>query len=222
MVPTVNEEAEIRACLGSLEGSPVPFEILVVDGGSEDRTRSLAEQAGARVIDAPRGRARQMNRGAELAEGEVLLFLHADLRLPPGALVAVERALREPEVAGGGFFKRYSPSTPLLDGIAWVQNHLRAGWFKDLVGTHAIFVRREVFEALGGYPDLPLLEDVVLSDRLKQVGRVEVLREAVTVSSRKYRRDGTMRRILRNLWIMFQFRILGVSPEVLLEQYRRN
>lgn len=220
VVPVLDDEDEVAGCVRSLARTTLPTEVLVVDGGSRDRSCKVAEGAGARVITSRPGRARQMNRGAEAAEGDVLLFMHADMRLPDGGIERVAAAMADPTVPGGGFFKRYHPSSPLLAALALGHNHLRAAWFRDLVGTNAIFVRRQVFEALGGFPEVPFLEDVLFSDRLKQLGRVAVIRDPVEVSARKYRREGTLARTLRNVWIMVQFRVLGRTPEQLVAQYR--
>jgi rSAM/selenodomain-associated transferase 2 len=220
VIPALDEEAGIESCIRSLAGAVTPYEVLVVDGGSRDATRSRAERAGARVLSSPPGRSVQMNRGAAAAEGSVLLFLHADMQLPPGGLDAVQAVLEDPEVAGGGFYKLYHPTTLLLWLLAWGHNVVRAGWFRDLVGTNAPFVRRSVFEALGGFPAQPFLEDVVFSDRLKEVGKVAIVRVPVRVSARKYLRDGVLRRTFRNIWIMVQFRLFGRSPDQLARQYR--
>jgi rSAM/selenodomain-associated transferase 2 len=200
----------------------VPHEVLVVDGGSSDGTCERAERAGARVLESPPGRALQMNRGAAAAEGDVLLFLHADLRLAEGGLEMISRCMQDAEVVGGGFTKRYVPSNFYMNAIAWLQNRVRAGIFRDMVGTNAMFVRTGVFQALGGFPEVPFLEDVILSDRLKELGRPALIREPVSVSARKYHREGSLRRSLRNLWIMVQFRALGRSPEQLVRQYRKS
>jgi len=198
----------------------VPTEVIVVDGGSRDATVERAQGMGATVVPAERGRARQQNAGARRARGDVLLFLHADLRVPVGGLEALEAAMDDPEVVGGGFRKRYVPDGPLLAWIAWVQNRIRAGILGHLVGTNGIFVRRGVFEALGGFPEVPFLEDVLFSDHLREVGKLAILGPRLEVSSRKYRRDGALVRLLRNLWIVVQFRALGRTPEELVEQYR--
>lgn len=219
VIPVLDEEAEIGPCVESLRGASAAHEVLVVDGGSGDRTRENAAAAGARVLDAPRGRARQQNLGAAAAAGDVLLFLHADMRLPAGGLEAVDALFDDPRVVGGGFHKRYVPQPPLLAAVAWLQNHLRAGWLKNLVGTNAMFVRRDTFEALGGFPETPFMEDVLLCDALKAAGRLEIVPREVEVSARKYTRDGSFRRLARNLWILFQFRALGKTPEELAGQY---
>jgi rSAM/selenodomain-associated transferase 2 len=220
IIPVLNEEAEITDCLRSLEQGAFPMEVLVVDGGSQDATCERAEKAGARVLRSPPGRAQQMNFGAEAAEGDVLLFLHVDLRLPPGGVASLVRCMEDPEVSGGGFFKRYLPTSFTLGLVAWLQNWIRASCFGDLVGTNAMFLRTGVFRALGGFPEVPLLEDVLLSDRLKGVGKLALVRDPVVVSSRKYRKDGAWKRTLKNLWIMTQFRLLGRGPEELVRQYR--
>lgn len=220
MVPALNEERTIAACLASLAGSAADHEVLVVDGGSEDRTCERAAEAGARVVRCQPGRARQQNAGAREARGEVLLFLHADLALPAGGLDLALEALEREGALGGGFFKRYRPSSSLLAAVAWLQNRVRGQLLGAMVGTNAMFVRRDVFEAMGGFPEEPFLEDVLFSDALNERGRIAWVRQPVTVSARKYLKDGAATRTLRNLWIMFQFRVLGRTPGELLEQYR--
>ncbi len=222
VVPVLDEATGLGACLAAV-GPPEPdLEILVVDGGSRDATPEVARARGIPVLASPRGRALQQNAGAARARGEVLVFLHADVRLPSGWREDVRRILADPQVVGGGFPKRYQPCGPSLAASAWLQNRIRSGLLGDFVGTNAIFVRSRVFRELGGFPEVPLLEDVLFSDRMKGRGPVRLARHPVTVSARKYHAEGAFLRMLRNIWIMIQFRILGRSPHRLAGQYYRR
>jgi rSAM/selenodomain-associated transferase 2 len=216
IVPTLNEESVLAATLASVRG-PALREIVVVDGGSTDATCTVARQAGARVLTAPRGRAAQMNAGATAAGGEILLFLHADTRLPAGFDAAVVTALADSRVAGGRFDVALMPSSPLL----WLTSTLinaRSRLSRIATGDQAIFVRRAVFAALGGFPAMPLMEDLAFSRALKRAGRVACLRERVVTSSRRWRRDGVIRTILL-MWGLRLLYFLGVSPERLRRLY---
>lgn len=219
ILPVLDEEALVAA---AVLGVPTRSgdEVLVADGGSRDATREAAGAAGAVVVEAPRGRALQMNAGAARARGDALLFLHVDVRLPPGALAAVEAALADPAVVGGGFAKVYPGGGPWLAASAWLQNTVRSGLLGHLVGTNAIFVRRTVFEAIGGFAPLPFLEDVVFSDALRARGRVAVLPGPVEVSPRRYHARGTLAAMARNVAIMARYRILGQDPRELAALYR--
>ncbi|MCP9450886.1 MAG: TIGR04283 family arsenosugar biosynthesis glycosyltransferase, partial [Nitrospira sp.] len=197
-------------------------EIVVVDGGSTDGTASLAEIlcAGlteARAITAPRGRARQMNEGAKACRGEGLLFLHADTRLPPDAKGLITSALADSGVAGGRFDVRFDSPSPWAAMIGTLMN-LRSRWTGIATGDQAIFVRRKVFEDLGGFPDIPLMEDIEFSRRLKRAGRIARLRQTVTTSFRRWERQGPFRTITL-MWTLRLLYWLGVSPHRLKDFY---
>ena len=216
VVPTLDEAPQIAATLASAR-APALAECLVVDGGSDDATVAIARQAGATVLAAPRGRARQMNAGAARASAEVLLFLHADTRLPPGFDAAVLAALADPAVVGGRFDVCFDPNTPLLALIAALMNR-RSRLTGIATGDQALFARRAVFEALGGFPDVPLMEDVAFSRALKRRGRIACLRQRVTTSSRRWLADGPLRTVL----LMWRLRFLywcGVAPAALKRRY---
>ncbi len=217
IIPALDEAAQIAATIASAR-APGVREIVVVDGGSRDETVAVARAAGARVISAPRGRARQMNAGAACTTAPILLFLHADTRLPPGFDEAVMRALADPQVAGGRFDVRLEPSSPLLALTAALIN-LRSRFSRLSTGDQAQFLPRAVFEAVGGFPDLPLMEDLALSRALKRRGRIACLRARVTTSSRRWVQDGPLRTIL----LMWRLRYLywrGVPAETLKRRYR--
>jgi rSAM/selenodomain-associated transferase 2 len=196
-------------------------EVVLVDGGSRDATMAVAARfPRVRLLASPRGRARQMNAGAGTARGEVFLFLHADTRLPDGALAAVEAAVTEPGVVGGHFDVRFDNPRAVFRMIAWFMN-LRSRWSGISTGDQAIFVRRDVFEATDGYPEMPLMEDVELCRRLKRRGRLAPLRLAVRTSARKWERDGALRTILL-MWALRFLYMVGVPPGRLHRWYYRR
>jgi len=192
-----------------------------VDGGSTDATAAIAARSRqVRLLASPRGRARQMNAGARAAGGDVLLFLHADTLLPDGALAAVEAAVGDPGVIAGRFDVRFDNPRPVFRMIAWFMNQ-RSRWSGISTGDQAIFVCREPFEALGGYPDMPLMEDVELCRRLKRRGHMAALRLTVTTSARKWEREGAVRTILL-MWALRLLYVLGVPPARLHRWYYRR
>jgi len=216
IIPALDEAAQIAAAIESARAASVG-EVIVVDGGSGDATVDRARVAGATVITATRGRARQMNAGAAVATGEVLLFLHADTRLPPAFDAAVDAALADPAVVGGRFDLRLEPGSPFLDLTAALIN-LRSRLTGIATGDQALFVRRTVFEAMGGFEDIPLMEDVAFTRALKGRGRVARLRARVTTSARRWQRDGPLRTVLLMWWLRFLY-WRGVPPAELKRRY---
>ncbi len=196
VIPTLDEAESIESAVDSALGAD-GVECIVVDGGSRDRTAERAVRAGATVITAPRGRARQLNAGAQRARHPLLVFLHADTVLPCGYGRVVQRILGRPEIACGAFRLRIEPATSTLRAIERIAN-LRARRLALPYGDQALFVRAERFHELGGFPDLPVMEDFEFVRRIRRTGRVEIAREAVETSSRRWRRDGTWRTTLRN------------------------
>lgn len=152
-----------------------------------------------------------MNAGARVAKGQILLFLHADTLLPAGAEAAIAEAFSDPAVVGGRFDLRFDNPRPVFKVIAFFIN-LRSRYTKICTGDQAIFVRRETFEELGGYPDIPLMEDVEFTKRLKRKGRIWCLRTKVTTSARKWEREGILRTILR-MWVVRFLYFVGVGPD---------
>jgi len=217
VVPALNEAAHIEAALASARG-PEVREIIVVDGGSSDDTQRLARRGADLVLSAPRGRALQMNAGAALAGGAVLLFLHADTRLPPHFAAAVLEALADPAAVGGRFDVQLVPSTPLLRLVAAAMN-LRSRLSRIATGDQAIFVRRTVFDALGGFAPIPLMEDIAFSRVLRRCGRIACLRQRVESSARRWHGQGTLRTIALMWWLRGLY-ACGVSPHRLLRHYR--
>jgi rSAM/selenodomain-associated transferase 2 len=217
IVPCVNEAAGIVETLDSLR--PLRrqgHEVIVVDAG-DDATAALAAPLADRVLGSPRGRARQMNRGAAVAVGDVLVFLHADTRLPAGAEAAILAGLAATGRSWGRFDVRLSGEPPLLRVVETLMN-CRSRLTGIATGDQAIFVTRERFRAVGGYPDIPLMEDVALSKALKRLGPPACLRDRVITSSRRWERNG----ILRTVLLMWRLRLryfLGTDPAQLARHY---
>jgi rSAM/selenodomain-associated transferase 2 len=189
----------------------------VVDGGSEDATREAARPLADRVLEAPRGRARQMNAGAAAARGEVLLFLHADTALPGDALRLLELGLGATGRAWGRFDIAIAGSHPLLATVSTLMN-LRSRWSGIATGDQAIFVKREAFASVGGFPDIPLMEDVEISRRLKALSAPLCVRSRAVTSGRRWERDGVLRTILLMWKLRFAY-AMGVAPERLARRY---
>jgi rSAM/selenodomain-associated transferase 2 len=211
VIPALDEAANLARVLPTLVAREPAAEVLVVDGGSADDSRAaVARVPSVRWLSGPRGRARQMNAGARAARGDILLFLHADTVLPEGAGAAILAALADAGTVGGRFDVRLDSRRPLLALVGWLMNR-RSRLTGICTGDQGIFVRRTVFEALGGYPDIPLMEDVELSRRLKRRGRLVALPLRVVTSARKWEREGVVRTIVL-MWGLRLLYALGVSP----------
>jgi rSAM/selenodomain-associated transferase 2 len=219
IVPALDEAATLPRTLAAARQDGVR-ELIVVDGGSRDATVAAARSLADRVIEGPRGRASQMNAGATVAQGDVLLFLHADTRLPPGCAAPLARALGDPDTVGGRFDVRLD-APGLAYRIIERGISLRSRLTGVATGDQAIFVRREVFERLGGYPPLPLMEDIAFCRALKRVGRMVALRETVLTSARRWQRDGVARTVLL-MWALRAAYYVGVPPERLARAYART
>jgi rSAM/selenodomain-associated transferase 2 len=190
--------------------------VIVVDGGSRDATCALAAPLADAVLKAPRGRAAQMNAGAAAARGDVLMFLHADTTLPPDAIGTVERAIASGK-SWGRFDVTIAGSHPMLTVVAMLMN-ARSRWSGIATGDQAMFARRETFVAVGGFPEIPLMEDVSLSRALNLVSRPAALRERVVTSGRRWERRG----VLRTIFLMWRLRAayaLGADPHRLAHRY---
>ncbi len=209
VLPVLNEEQSIRGTLQSLIRL-TPYEIIVVDGGSRDRTLEICKEFAVDVMHAERGRARQMNVGARRASGEVLLFLHADTRLPQSALNDIAAALSDSRYLGGRFDVELECAHWMLKIVGTLIN-CRSRATKVATGDQALFVRREVFDRMGGFPDIPLMEDIAFCRALKRIGGVACLRSRVITSARRWERDGVWRTIFK-MWSLKVCYLAGVSP----------
>lgn len=218
VIPVLNEAHGIEPTLHALaELRQRGVEVVVVDGGSTDNTPELARQHASTVLMAPRGRARQMNAGAAQARGAVLLFLHADTQLPPDADLLVLEAI-ESGVVWGRFDVRIIGTAWMLRVVAALMN-ARSRWSGIATGDQALFVRRDVFERLGGFPDQSLMEDIELSKRLRQLHRPACLRAKVATSGRRWESRGVWRTIFL-MWCLRWRYWRGETPERLAKAYQ--
>jgi len=215
IIPTLNEETTLGPTLRRVQQQADPFECIIVDGGSEDETRALARSRGATVLQAPKGRASQMNHGADSATGSVYLFLHADTLLPLDGLSTIRTVLEDPDTTSGTFRLQFDEPTLLLRFYAWC-THLP--WIRLCFGDRGQFVQRSTFEAVGGFPDWPLFEDLELAARLQRHGGFRLLDTAVTTSARRFRRYGPLRQQLRNLYLWSHY-MWGSNPERVAHLY---
>jgi len=226
IIPTLNEERTIAATLAHTASLGFA-ELIVVDGGSTDETPALLESYRLKTqssalspvhwVTAPPGRARQMNEGAKASHGEILLFLHADTQLPRDANTVINRALADRRMVGGRFDVRFDRPSMWGTIISKTMN-----WRSRLsglaTGDQALFVRRPIFEQMGGFADMPLMEDIEFSGRLKQAGATAALTETVTTSFRRWEQQGPLRTILL-MWTLRFLYWIGISPSHLVKWY---
>ena len=215
IIPTLNEESCLGRTLDRLREHRL-HEIIVVDGGSTDGTRRLAAAEARLVVSRP-GRACQMNAAAAAASGDVLLFLHADCWLEEGALEEAERCLQGRGVAAGCFHMTVDAPGPLYRLIG-ASASLRVRLAGLAYGDQGLFLRREVFDELGGFPPVRLMEDLLFSRRLRRRGRVVVAPRRIFVSPRRWRKVGIVRQTLRN-WTLTALAATGVHPDRLAGFY---
>ena len=217
IIPALNEEQWIAGAVQSAFGAGAA-EVIVVDGGSFDRTTRFATAAGARILLAEPMRARQLNRGAQSASSASLIFLHADSRLPDGAAAAVEAAL-DHNIVFGGFRIQFSEPDRKLR-VAENMINFRSILLRTPWGDQAQFMRRELFLESGGFPDIPIMEDYELARRMKRNGRTRILPMTVTTSGRRFLQKGLWRTAAINWSIIWKYH-RGESPEELARIYRR-
>jgi len=220
IIPTLNEAENIRACIECVRAEDGDCEMIVCDGGSSDATvRIVREYDDAILIETEKGRGAQMNRGAEAANGEVFFFLHADTKLERGWSGEMLSALADESVAGGAFtFKIDNPALRYRLIESWVK--LRCSLFSLPYGDQGIFVRRGVFDKIGGYLDIPLMEDVEIIGRLKREGRVVLLEKSAVTHDRRWARKGWIRASVSNQMVMIMYK-LGIDPHTLARLYYR-
>ncbi len=217
IVPMLNEAASIASTLGALRRGAPDAEIVVVDGGSIDSSVAIAQPLCDTLIGASRGRAHQMNAGARASHGDALVFVHADTLVPSSFAADIASALSDPAVVGGRFDVRLD-SAALAYRIIGAMISIRSRISRTATGDQAIFVRREVFDRLGGFPNLELCEDLEFARRLKRAGRIACLRARVTTSARRWNRDGVIRTIVR-MWLIRAMYLMGVAPARLKRMY---
>ena len=219
IVPTLDEEKNIGPLLEDLQKA-CRVEVVVVDGGSRDRTVARAQKMGAHVITSPPGRARQMNRGAAAARGGLIFFVHADSRLPSGFDTLLRQALNAPGVAAAAFRLRIEAPGGGLRFVEFWAN-LRSRVLQMPYGDQGLGIAAALFERIGGFPDLPIMEDFELVRRLHSRGRIMILPAAVRTSPRRWLNVGVGRTTLINQAIVCAY-LAGVPPQKLARLYRRS
>ncbi len=216
VVPILNEAPRLPALFDMLDAQPGDKQTILADGGSTDEARAVAGER-ALIVKSEPGRARQMNAGAALAEGETILFLHCDTRLPAGALREIEDVMRAGDVSGGGFLHSFDREDRFTRFISFSAN-TRTRMAKLFLGDQCIFIRREVFERMGGYAEMPVFEDWDLSRRMRDFGRMTIIETPVVTSGRRIDTWGKPKCFI--IWwglsILFA---LGVSSERLGRYY---
>ena len=218
VVPVLNEAKRTSELLDHLNA--LECDVVIVDGGSTDGTyETLHTGAGprVRVLQAGRGRALQMNAGAGAAGTPFLLFLHADTLLPENAVSLVATALKDNTSPWGRFDVGFDTAKPVLNMVAWFMNW-RSALSGICTGDQGIFTTASAFASVGGFKEIPLMEDIELSKRLKRMGRPIRLRSRVVTAARRWQRDGPLRTILSMWWLRFRY-WLGASPEALARSY---
>ena len=221
IIPTLDEASHIAATLHSVADlRRRGHEIIVADGGSGDATAALARGLADRIVCSSAGRAEQMNAGARAATGDLLLFLHADSRLPPQADRLILEGMAGGDCAWGRFDVQIAGSHPLLRLVERMMN-LRSRLTRICTGDQGIFVRRETFEAVGGFPPQALMEDIALSARLRRLSAPLRLRERCLTSARRWESDGVLRTIALMWWLRLQY-AFGAAPARLARAYSRR
>jgi len=215
VIPVRNEARSIAATLEPLR-EPQVIEVIVVDGSSEDETREIAGPLADSVLVGPIGRGPQMNAGAAAARGEILFFLHADTIVPEGFAAAIVAACRN---SIGGHFDVALSAPGVVFRVIETAINLRSRWTGVFTGDQGLFIRRDVFENLGGFPEQPLLEDIALSRAMRRRGPVAALRQRLNTSARRWQRHGVVRTVALMWWIRALY-FLGVSPDRLARLYR--
>ncbi|AVH66698.1 MULTISPECIES: TIGR04283 family arsenosugar biosynthesis glycosyltransferase [unclassified Nostoc] len=219
IIAAINEARNIKETIATTQ-SRLNIEVILVDGGSQDDTVAIAQSLGVKVISSSPGRAVQMNAGAVASGGEILLFLHADTRLPTGFDEMICTALQQPGTVAGAFNLRID--APLLS-LRWVELGVkwRSHFCQMPYGDQAIFLTKESFQQIGGFPELPIMEDFELIRRLKTIGRIVIIPTPVITSARRWLQKGVFKTTLLNQLVIIAY-LLGVSPERIRTWYRRE
>lgn len=213
VIPVLNEARHLPNTL-SIQATDI--EIIVVDGGSQDETVAIAQSFGVKVLQSHPGRAAQMNAGAKVASGEILLFLHADTRLPDGFDQMIRDALKT--AIAGAFQLSIDANQP---GIRWIEQGVnwRSRYLQLPYGDQALFLRTETFHKIGGFPDLPIMEDFEFVRTLQQLGKIVILPKPVITSGRRWQKLGVFRTTIVNQIVVFAY-LIGISPTRIQAWYR--
>lgn len=220
IIPTVDEENALALLLTDLRALTTPHELIVSDGGSADGTLDVARAAGAHVACSARGRGTQLAAGARLARGDMLCFLHADVRLDAKAIAELDRAAGFTMDRAAVFHLRIAAQGIVYRLIELMANHVRTRVLRLPYGDQGLVVSRDMYDAVGGYPALPLMEDVELVRSLRRLAPLRVFDASLLVSARRWERDGPWRRTFRN-WAMMLAYSLGMPAERLVRWYRK-
>jgi hypothetical protein len=218
VIPALNEEKHLARTIPHAQTPDM--EVIVADGGSHDQTVALARQAGATVVHCPQGRARQQNQGAQAARGQVLLFLHADTRLPPDFGAQMFDLLLDPTVVLGAFHFKTDGAHWAMPWIEWAAN-ARSRWLKMPYGDQALFMRKARFDQIGGFPDVPIAEDLFLARRMRHLGRVALAPGRAVTSGRRWRGLGIVRTTVINFGIAAGC-LIGMDPKKLAPLYHKD
>ncbi len=220
IIPALNEETNIANSIQAARSgySTGQVEIFVVDGGSADDTLNRVPD-GINVIETKANRAHQMNAGARESTGEILVFCHADTRLPSGWREAVLEALEQPEVIGGAFQSRLEPEEGPLK---WMNKVRLPNNWRYMYGDQAMFITRNGFDRMGGFPEIVLMEDVELARGMARLGKVTRIQSRVITDSRRMLEKGVFKQILGNMWRMFRYLYFGATPEQITRSYRSS
>ncbi|RMG03033.1 MAG: glycosyltransferase [Nitrospirae bacterium] len=218
IIPVLNEGATLDRTLSALHIGQGE-ELIIVDGGSTDDTVEIASRYTEKIYKSGKGRARQMNYGAEKADGDILLFLHADCKLPSGAFTLIRNTLKNDNVSFGAFDITYPDRSICLGLVSFFAN-LRSRITSIAYGDQGIFLRKETFLSVGGFPDIPLMEDIEISRRLKRLGRARFITPPITASPRRFKKEGIVYTVLRDWRLALSYTIFKTPPEKLIKYYR--
>ncbi|MHC5672233.1 TIGR04283 family arsenosugar biosynthesis glycosyltransferase [Nostoc sp.] len=219
IIPTLDEAGNIKEAIATTQPSK-DIEVIIVDAGSQDGTVEIAQSLDIKVISSSPGRAVQMNAGAVAASGDILLFLHADTRLPTGFDNMIRTALQQPGTVAGAFNLRIDASLLSLRWVEWGVN-VRSHFYQMPYGDQAIFLTKAVFQQIGGFPELLIMEDFELMRRLKSIAHIVIIPTPVVTSARRWLQKGVFKTTLLNQIVIIAY-LLGISPQRICRWYRRE
>lgn len=217
IIPSLNEEKYLERTLQHILKLPGNFEIIIADGGSADNTLKIAKNfQEVKLVNSKKGRAVQMNTGAEKASGDIFLFLHADTFLPENAYELITKTMEVPENIAGSFYLTWDKKHPILSMYSkWSKINLTLFTY----GDHAIFINKEAFYKLGGYMDITFMEDIEIQERLRKAGKFVKLNAPVITSARRFEKTGTIKQFLIDIILVFSYKF-GASPSRLKKFYK--